>query len=548
MADPEKGAAHTRYEQLVTYREPFLRRARECAALTIPYIMPPMGFTTTTSLPTPYQSLGARGVRTLAAKLLLSLFPPNTPFFKFEMDDFALRALEAQTQHPGLRGEVEKAFSARERATTTEMETSQFRIVASLALQHLIATGNFLLHVPPKGRARGFRMDQFVVKRDPVGNVLEIVVKEQVSPTVLPQEVRDAEAKSEGETKKQENAEEGCEDKNAELYTHITRGIDKWTVYQEANGIMIRKTRGTYPLDSCPWVPLRLATQPGEDYGRAYVEEFLGDLDSLEALSETLVEGSAAAARIVFLVAPNGVTSVRVISKARTGDVAVGSANDVTVVQSAKAADLRVAQEQAKEIATRLSYAFLLNASVQRQAERVTAEEIKYMASELDDALGGMYALLSTEMQLPIVGLYETRMEKNRKLPPLPKGVSKPVLTTGMAALGRGIDLRNLRAFTADVIQTLTPQVAFQYMEPTEYIKRAAASYGIDTEGLIKSDAEIAANEQQMKMEAMAKALGPNAVNQAGGVAKEAMKQHMQQQNGQQNGPPAQAAGTPPGQ
>ena len=43
----------------------------------------------------------------------------------------------------------------------------------------------------------------------------------------------------------------------------------------------------------------------GECYGRGRVEEFIGDLKSLEALSQALVEGSAAAAKVVFTVSPS---------------------------------------------------------------------------------------------------------------------------------------------------------------------------------------------------------------------------------------------------
>lgn len=485
--------------------------------------MPPEGMTSTTTLPTPYQSLGARGIRTLSAKLLLSLFPPNTTFFKYSLDDFFLQKL---TGKDDMRGEVEKALSSRERATLDEMEGAQMRLGASMALQHLLVAGNFLIHVPPQGRTRGFRLDQFVVKRDASGNVLEIVVKEIVSPTVLPDAVAAA-VKADAVKK-----HGGSEDKSAELYTHIIRHQEHWEVYQEAGGLKIADTDGTYPLDRCPWLPLRLATQPGEDYGRSYCEEFLGDLDSLEGLSETLVEGSAAAARIVFLVKPNGVTQVKVVSKAKNGDVAVGNAEDVTVIQAQKQADLGVAQKQAQEIAQRLSYAFMLNTAIQRSAERVTAEEIKYMAQELDDALGGMYALLSAEFQLPVVLLFEDRMEKLRQVPPMPKGVVKPTITTGMAAIGRGIDLRNLRAFTADIVQTLGPEIAFRYLQPTEYIKRAAAAYGIDTGGLVKPDDQIAQEEQLAKLEALAQNLGPQALQQMGGMGKEVVKGAVQQQVG----------------
>ena len=45
-----------------------------------------------------------------------------------------------------------------------------------------------------------------------------------------------------------------------------------------------------------------------EDYGRSYVEEFLGDLKSLEGLSQSLLESSAASAIVVFMVRPNAVT------------------------------------------------------------------------------------------------------------------------------------------------------------------------------------------------------------------------------------------------
>lgn len=45
----------------------------------------------------------------------------------------------------------------------------------------------------------------------------------------------------------------------------------------------------------------------------------------------------------------------------------------------------------------------LLNSAVQRNGERVTAEEIRYVAGELEDTLGGVYSLLSQELQLSLI-------------------------------------------------------------------------------------------------------------------------------------------------
>jgi hypothetical protein len=528
--------AKERYDTLEEFREPYLIRARDCAKLTIPYLVPPKGFNESQKLPTPYQSLGARGVRTLSAKLSTSLFPPNTPFYKYEIDDLTLHELTGDDK---MRGQIELALNARERAIMLELEASLFRVVVGMALQHLVVSGNFLIHVPMKGRARGFRLEQFVVRRDPEGNLLEFVVRESIAPSTMTPEMQQAIRDHNAA-----NGKEG-EQKTVDLYTHVQRGETEWTIYQEVCEMKVPGSDGTYPLDKLPWIVLRLVAQPGESYGRSYIEELLGDLDSLEGLSETLVEGSAAAARVVFLVKPNGTTSLKVIATARTGDVRPGNAEDVGAVQTQKQADLAVAQKQAEAIAQRLAYSFLLNTAVQRDAERVTAEEIRYMAQELDDALGGVHTLLSAEFQLAALSIFERRMEKNRKVPPLPKDTVKPLLITGIGAIGRGIDLKNLQAFTMNIIQTLTPQIAFQYLNPTEYIKRAAAAYGLDVGGLVRSDEEIAQQQQMAQLQQLIQNLGPQAISAMGGMGKTILQNQLQPQgneNGEQAKQPAKAA------
>jgi hypothetical protein len=61
-----------RYDLLVSYREPYLQRGFDCAELTLPALLPRYGHTSTNILPTPYQSVGARGVNHLSSKLLMS--------------------------------------------------------------------------------------------------------------------------------------------------------------------------------------------------------------------------------------------------------------------------------------------------------------------------------------------------------------------------------------------------------------------------------------------------------------------------------------------
>ena len=69
-------------------------------------------------------------------------------------------------------------------------------------------------------------------------------------------------------------------------------------IHLELNGITVPGSEGSYTKKKCPFLALRFTSMDGEDYGRGYVEEYLGDLKSLESLTQSIVEGSAAAAKV----------------------------------------------------------------------------------------------------------------------------------------------------------------------------------------------------------------------------------------------------------
>ena len=511
MIQEGNGYAAKRYVQLQAERDPFLDRARDAAELTIPYIMPPEGHTGSTIYKTPYQGVGARGVNNLASKLLLSLLPPNSPFFRLMVDDFDL----AQLGDAG-RGAVEEALGRIERATNQEIEASAVRVPVFEALKHLIVAGNALVYLPKKEGMKVFRLDRYVVQRDAMGNILEIITKESVAPDMLPEEVKAL-------LESDENHEHSTH-KNLDLFTCVKLSNKKWEVFQEVAGIEVPGSRGSYALDKNPFIPLRFSRIDGESYGRGFVEEYIGDLKSLEALQQAIVEGSAASAKVLFLVRPNGTTKARVLAESPNGAIVNGDANDVTTLQVQKSADFSIAYQTIQAITERLSFAFLLNSSVQRQAERVTAEEVRYMAQELETALGGVYSILSQEFQMPLITLLLGRMEASGKMPKMPKDTVKPTIVTGMEALGRGQDLNKLATFL-QYLQPLGPEVIQSELNINDYIDRLGASLGIDTQGLVKSaeqkQAEMEAQQQEQQqmmaqgvMADMATKAGPEVVKQ----------------------------------
>lgn len=526
------GTLASRWSKLDGSRSSILNRKRQCAELTIPSLLPPVGTTETQSLPTPYQGLGARGVNNLASKLLLALFPPNAPFFKMAIDDFTLQEL---TQEEGQRAKVESALNKIERAVMTEMETNAHRVSMFGALKYLVAIGDSLLYLPDAGGMKVFRLDHYCVKRDPMGQVLEIVIKEDVSMNVLPEKLRNKRLPK-------EELKEGKHDidETESLYTRIIRKGKMWEVVQEVDGQVVEGSQGTYPLDECPWIPLRWSAMDGEDYGRGLVEEYLGDLRSLEALSQAIVEGSAAAAKVLFLVKPNGTTRIKTIADSNNGDIKSGNVDDVSVLQMNKFNDFKVALDCITKIEQRLSQAFLLMSSIQRNAERVTAEEIRAMASELEDALGGVYSVLSQEAQLPILKRVMALMQKNGKLPTLPNDKIKPMLSTGLEALGRGHDLQKLQT----LIGILQPfgEPALADLNMPDFISRCGTAIGIDMSGLVKSPEQKAqeqqAAQQQQQQQMMMETMKSAAPQVAGAIAKEGAPQMMQQMAGNQGNQP----------
>ena len=485
---------------------PVLQRARDCAALTIPALLPPGGSNDATSLPQPYQSVGARGLNNLAAKLLLALFPPGSPFFRLLMTV----DLEEEAE-PDVRNELEKRLQRIEARAMRAFEASVIRPRLAEALTHLVATGNVLIFYNKLDDFRIYRIDQYAIRRDASGNPVEAVVKESVHPATLSEEVRAA-----CELDKPKGTQ-----REVDIYTHVEWVDGRVKYRQEINDKVVPGTEGDVPLRDSPWIALRWKAAPGQDYGRGHVEEHFGDLRSLEGLSQSIVEFAAAASKIVWLVHPNSSTDIEDVNNAESGEAVTGNKADIDALQLEKYADFQVAQAVASRLEERLSHAFLLRSGVTRDAERVTAEEIRAVAQELEDALGGVYTVLAQELQLPFVRRHLAVLTRAARIPRLPKDTVDPVIVTGFQALGRNHSLNRLRGFISDMVNTVGPEFTMSVLRPEVVAARLGMGWGVeDLDGLIKSSEELAAERVAQQLAAMQqtlveKATGPVATEMA---------------------------------
>ena len=504
------GSAQKRYEQLASARGPYLSRARDGAKLTIPSLMPPEGATGSTQFYTPFQNVGTEGVNTLAAKLLLTLFPPNRPLMKLGLPaDLDRELADAGEKGQKIKSEMEAALGAIERRVTTEIEAANIRAALFEMFRQLICSGNVLIYSDKSFNVRVFRLDQYVVRRSPKGVTLEIVVKEAIAPELLPEGVR------------QKAPTSTSVSQEIDLYTHIRRVNSQYEVHQEALGEIIPGTQGTYPLDGLPWLCLRWRRLDGEHYGRGHVEEYIGDLSSLEGLTQAIVEGSAGAAKMLWLVDPNGTTNPTDVANAPNLAVRAGRATDVTVAKADKYGDFRVTLDTMAILQRRLAQAFLLTSSVTRDAERVTAEEIRLMAAELEDALGGVYSLLATELLLPLVKHAMMVLTANGAIPPLPNNI-KPTVIAGMEALGRGVNLQLWMTFAATMQKIIGPEAFASVVDLNALATEVGTGLGIEVKRILKTKEQLAAEQAQTRQDALRATLGPAAIQANAKLAEQA--------------------------
>ena len=512
-----KSTAAQRYDDLASDRDYYLSRGRACARLTIPYLIPsssePVADTKET-FPVPWNGIGARGVLNLASRMLLALLPPTQQFFRFSLDEAELLA---QGVSPEQKSDFEQSLSQIERQVLREIEASNDRVVFHEALLHLIVGGNALLHIAPEG-LRCFHLNRYVCQRDPMGNPLEVVICEQLAIETLPENVQELIRAKDDEdditsglledivnpVPRRDNGE------TVRIYTRIRwkrnagkSGTVSW--HQEVNNKVIPGTEFSRPEDVSPWLPLTMIRADGQQYGISYVETAaIADLQTVEALCQAIAEGSLASSKILFLVKPSGVTKAANLASAPNGAFVTGDPLDVQALQVQKSTDLQVAMQGKTQIEARLSQAFML-ADV-RDSERTTAEEVRLQALSIENSLGSIYSVLQTTFQVPYVSRKLDILQREKKIAKLPKELVRPVMTVGLAAVGRGNDLEQLVRFTTTIGQTMGPEGLQTYVKSAELIKRLAYSMGIDTLGLIKTEEELAQEQQaaqQQQQQAM---------------------------------------------
>ena len=481
-------------------REEVLTRSERYAGWTIPTLFPDNNLTTE-EMQNDYQSVGAQAVTNLANKVMMALFQPTRPFFRMQLNEEQREEVRKATNMT--EAQIDASLASTEREAMRKMNESKARVVLNDVVQQLIVVGNSLLYTPKDDEVIAYSLRDYITKRDLRGKVYKTIICETKTVASLSEDLASIAV-----------AAGYHNDDEISIYTGIERQTGgKFKVWQELEDVCrCNKRDGIYAEDALPWIPLTWKLARGKDYGTGLVEDYAGDFHTLSTLAEAILDYTTVVTDVKNLVNPAGMTDVREITEAPSGAYVSGREEDLhvhtaNVVDASQFLDMRF-----KAVERRIGAAFLLNTAVTRDAERVTAEEIRMQAQELESSLGGVYSRLALELQKP----YAKRLLRSISLEF--KDI-EPVIVTGLESLSRNSDLGNLRAFLTDLaILEQLPESVQARIKVGDLIAMFGAGHGVDYEKFLK-DEEVVKKEMQEAAERQAAARGmeAQAVKQAEG-------------------------------
>lgn len=503
----KKTTAKRRWEKLDQKKTAIYRRCEDYATWTLPYIFPVSGTNKDVEQNGPVDSTGSRAVNNLANKLVMTLFQPHSPFFRLNVSSDTINELTAAAKGGDKDAQeildtIDKSLAQAEKDAMQLLDYNKFRTEATNVAKSLVITGNSLMYHPldEDARVQSYSLRDYCVVRDLSGTVIEIITKDVKAFSTFKKSVQD-EIRTGNKHKKYEDDTDVC------IYTHIVLKDDgKYHMNQSADETDLDSTAKWTP-EELPYMVLTWNLVRGEDYGRGLVEDYAGAFHALHVLNNSLVDMVGIASDIKFLVNPASMLDVAALNDSESGSYHSGNEGDISVPQLNKQYDMQFIEGTVVRFQQQIGQAFLLNSSVTRNAERVTAEEIRYVAQELEISHGGIYSRFAEEWQLRLAVLLMRKLDFS--ISRTDKTVW-PQIITGLDSLSRAGDLDNLRLFVMDMqMLNEVPEEIRAVINPLRFAEYIGVRRGVDYIKFTKTPDEIQAEndtmrqqqEQQMQMQ-----------------------------------------------
>lgn len=471
--------ARSRFEEYDGKRHGIISRFEQYARWTIPKIFPDSNRNQDTDpLNQDYQSLGAQATNHLANRLMVSLFQPGRAFFRLELGRKSRKTLEEQGIDPTKLREMQSMFAQAETQASLELDKRSIRSKLYDLLKMLIVVGNAMM-IFEKDTMRVLSPRNYVVKRTRDGKLFECIIKEKMHKDQLTDEVKGIVEGNAGF--KPDPDDYTCQ------YLWIKKEGKKYIVETWVDEVKLPAAyTSQYSEQALPYHAVTWDLASGDDYGTGLVEDFAGDFQALSMLSRATVHAAILASEFRWLVNPAGQTSVEDFEESANGAAIPGMDGDIHLVHSGVESNLQTNLAIQTTYVERIGAGFLLQSAVTRHAERVTAEEIRRNAEELEGGLGGAYSRIAVDVQLPIAYWTMKLIDKS-----IVGSDVEPVVITGLAALSRMGDRDRLLMFGSNLANVLgLPPQILDRLKLSSWISDLAAAEGLDPAAYVLSEEE----------------------------------------------------------
>lgn len=522
-----------RYESGVGTRSAIVDRAQRLAALTKPWVLPPDGQSADNKLPENYQSIGSRGVSSLVGKKLIAIWTPGTPWSYHKPASAILYDPQVPDQW---KRQLQTILLGRDMQIMATLEShnlgqtrgprASFRSRKRATLDQLVITGDTLERQHEDFRIQLFRRDQYTTKRDSCGDVLEHVTCEEIDPLSLGKEVC---VQCEVEP---ELMEKPASDRMMKLYTWVEWQplTERWVIRQELNKVTFVESEETVT----PYFSTAYNLVPGENYGRSIVEENYGDLRSLDELERRRLELLGLVANGKIVKDENSMMRDSDLDedsgKVIHGRVKDGKCQDVALLAFDGIREYNMLTDGIRDKSANLGRAFLLESAAQPEGERVTATQIRRIAQEIDSALGGAFAPIAEQQQLPLLARTIHLLEKKGLMPKLPEKAVDVEVVTGITALNR--DIQFTKGVELATMMAQFPEQAHNRIDWSIFAEKLFQLRAFYEPGIVKSDEQIQREAQAALRQAMAAKAGEQAIESTGAIAEQQAQPQTQPQGG----------------
>ncbi len=440
-ADPD------RLDQLWTVMDnekgDLVRRSEEYARWTIPYICPEDD-TEGSEQDKADVAIGPRLVNHLANKVVDTMFPHDRPFFAIALTPEMRQKLRkdlGEEQEAQFAEAVRTETAAVEEVAMRKLQLTQYRPQAVEAVKHKIITGNVVLKRMPDNTRVVYGIKDFCIRRDVAGKYTHVLLRDCKTMSSLPKDLQ----------QRVKNVHtEYDDDTECTLYTEYKKEGNRWRMRQAVDDVLIDKGTAYRPVD-LPILPMVWNLARGDNYGRGLVEDHTTAFHEIDVLTKAMLDMVGVMADIKFLVDPASVLDIVELNNSPRGSYHQGREGDITTPTQQRRLEVQATLEIIRGLERELAQAFLLNSAGVRDAERVTAEEIRFIAMELESAFGGLYSRLALEWQKHEAEYAVSQINFDTDLGDSRLSTFEVVVTTGLESLSREGQLDNLRRAVADL-------------------------------------------------------------------------------------------------